>query len=407
VKDWIDQGLLTWLAAGAAALVALVVLSIALFSPRTDSSDNSSTGSTEPTSTANSGPQRAAATVETAPVPHDADAADDAAIWIHPTDPSLSTVLGTDKVEGGGLGVYDLAGQQLFFYFDGNLNNVDLRYNFPLGDTRVSLVGVTKRDQPATLIFYEVNATDRSLAQAGIVPLVEFGIEQPRGFAMYRSPVSGKYYAFVTDFATNGVSQLELDGASGTVTATLVRSLGLDSPTEGMVADDGLARLYVSEEDVGIWRYGAEPADADVRTLVDSVFASGGHLTPSIKGTAIYYRSDGDGYLVASSQGGGSFSVYTRVDNVFLGSFEVPSGDGVDGVSGQDGIDLTNVALGATFPEGVFVTQDHVNSDGGNGNAGNQNYKLVPWPRIAAAFTPPLTIDASFDPRSIGAPGAP
>jgi myo-inositol-hexaphosphate 3-phosphohydrolase len=406
VKDWIDPGLLAWLAAGATALVALVVLSLALFSPRSDSSLNSSPASIAPTTTTGDA-RRVAATVETEPVPHSADAADDAAIWIHPTDPSLSTVLGTDKVEGGGLGVYDLSGKQLFFYFDGNLNNVDLRYNFPLGDTRVSLVGLTKRNQPATLIFYEVNVADRSLVQAGVVPLAELGIEQPRGFALYRSPASGKYFAFVTDSRTNAVSQLELDGASGTVTATLARSIRLDSAIEGLVADDGLGRLYVSEEEVGIWRYGAEPGDGDARTLVDSVFASGGHLTPSIKGTAIYYRGDGDGYLIAASQAGGNFSAYTRVDNVFLGSFEVQSGDGVDGVSGQDGIDVTNVALGQGIPDGVFVTQDHVNSNAGNGNDGNQNYKLVPWSRIAAAFTPPLSVDTSYDPHLIGAPGTP
>jgi myo-inositol-hexaphosphate 3-phosphohydrolase len=107
VKDWIDPGLLAWLAAGATALVALVVLSLALFSPRSDSSLNSSPASIAPTTTTGDA-RRVAATVETEPVPHSADAADDAAIWIHPTDPSLSTVLGTDKVEGGGLGVYDL-----------------------------------------------------------------------------------------------------------------------------------------------------------------------------------------------------------------------------------------------------------------------------------------------------------
>lgn len=40
------------------------------------------------------------AKVETQSVPIDGDAADDPAIWVHPTDPSLSTVIGTDK-EGG------------------------------------------------------------------------------------------------------------------------------------------------------------------------------------------------------------------------------------------------------------------------------------------------------------------
>lgn len=72
-----------------------------------------------------------AATVETAPVPHTGDAADDPAIWINPSDPSQSTILGTDKL--GGLAVYSLAGAQLQYRPDGEINNIDLRYNFPLG----------------------------------------------------------------------------------------------------------------------------------------------------------------------------------------------------------------------------------------------------------------------------------
>src|SRR4051812_47856200 len=36
----------------------------------------------------------------TDPVPHDGDAADDPAIWVDPSDPARSRVLGTDK-EGG------------------------------------------------------------------------------------------------------------------------------------------------------------------------------------------------------------------------------------------------------------------------------------------------------------------
>ena len=44
------------------------------------------------------------ATAETTPVPDATDAADDMAIWIHPTNPALSTVIGTDKLAGGGSG---------------------------------------------------------------------------------------------------------------------------------------------------------------------------------------------------------------------------------------------------------------------------------------------------------------
>jgi len=68
------------------------------------------------------------ATAETDPMPNAGDAADDPAIWIHPTDPSLSTVIGTDKSNpGGGLTVYDLSGRQLFFHQVGQMNTDDVR----------------------------------------------------------------------------------------------------------------------------------------------------------------------------------------------------------------------------------------------------------------------------------------
>ena len=66
------------------------------------------------------------ATVETEPVPDAGDAADDAAIWVHPTDPALSTIIGTNK-DGGGLAVYDLTGSQVQYLAADDANNVDLR----------------------------------------------------------------------------------------------------------------------------------------------------------------------------------------------------------------------------------------------------------------------------------------
>src|SRR5690606_31613375 len=49
--------------------------------------------------------------VQTDPIPSPGDAADDPAIWLHPSDPAQSRVLGTDKRNG--LAVYDLQGRQL------------------------------------------------------------------------------------------------------------------------------------------------------------------------------------------------------------------------------------------------------------------------------------------------------
>ena len=64
------------------------------------------------------------ATVETQPVGHSGDAADDPAVWVHPTDPSRSAIVGTDKQ--GGLYVYDI-GTQLQYLPSGEVNNVDVR----------------------------------------------------------------------------------------------------------------------------------------------------------------------------------------------------------------------------------------------------------------------------------------
>jgi myo-inositol-hexaphosphate 3-phosphohydrolase len=402
-----QRGLGMWLLAGGTALIAGGVLLVALLAPRSAGSPQfggaAESVTPSPDTTRPSVQGEVTATAETEPVPHSGDAADDVAIWLHPTEPSRSTVLGTDKVEGGGLGVYDLDGNELYFYNSGNLNNVDLRYNFPLGDMPVALVAVTNRTAPVSVQFFRVNESDRSLTGVGEILLREVGIDRARGLTMYHSPVSGKYYVFVTNFSTNEVHQFELSGATGTVTGTPVRSFDNGDTTEGMVTDDLLQRLYVSEEDVGVWQYGAEPETGSTRTLVDDVVPNGGHITPNVKNLAVYYRSDGSGYLIVSSQGGSNFVVYERSTLAYLGAFEVSAGDGVDGVNGQDGIEVTNLPLGDSFPQGMFVTQDHVNSNSGNGNSGNQNFKYVPWERIANTLVPPLEIDTSFDPRAIGA----
>jgi myo-inositol-hexaphosphate 3-phosphohydrolase len=343
------------------------------------------------------------AAAETTAVPSASDAADDTAIWIHPSDPSQSVVIGTDKLTTGGLGVWDLQGDLVHWYAHGSMNNVDLRYNFPLGSERVALVGVTDRNETSTgARFYKVNPADRSLTLVGRIDTTG----RPRGFAMYHSPDSGRYYALIHDFHTNVISQWELNGTSGTVTGTMVRSFDNGDSSEGIIADDELKRIYVAEENVALWRYGAEPGDGSARTAVDTIAASGGHIVDNIKNPTIYYGRNGTGYLIVSSQGGSNFVIYNRGDNAFVGSFKIGTGPtGVDGVSGQDGADVTNFGLGSAFPNGLFTAQDHVNSDAGNGRSGNQNYKYVSWTDIANAFTPKLLIDPLFDPRQIGAPG--
>ena len=332
------------------------------------------------------------ATVETTPVPHSGDAADDPCIWIHPTDPSQSTFIGTDKM--GGIAVYGLDGAQIQYRADGNLNNVDVRYNFPLNGALIDLVAASNRSNDG-IALYRVNSGTRQLEDvaARVIPT---GISV-YGFCLYRSPVSGLTYAFVNDETGDVQQWLLYDNGAGLVDASLARSFSVGSIVEGCVADDVHSQLYIAEENVGIWRYGAEPGDGSTRTQVDAVGA--GHLTADIEGLTIYYASDGSGYLIASSQGSSDFSAYQREGpNAFVATWNVEPGAIIDGVSGTDGIDVTNVALGTAFPNGAFVAQDDSNP------GENQDYKVVPWDSIANGATGgPLTIDTTWDPRSVGA----
>src|SRR5688572_21970362 len=78
------------------------------------------------------------ARAQTAPVPNKKDAADDPAIWIHPQQPDLSLILGTDKQ--GGLHSYNLDGSPHEMVADGTKpNNVDVLYGFKLDGRTVDL----------------------------------------------------------------------------------------------------------------------------------------------------------------------------------------------------------------------------------------------------------------------------
>lgn len=333
------------------------------------------------------------ATLETSAVPTGDDTADDPCIWIHPTDPALSTIIGTNKNLGGGLHVYDLQGKEIQFTGGGRMNNVDIRYNFPLDGERVALVTAGERSRN-TIAIYKVNPETRSLEDVAVrdIPL---GLEEVYGSCMYHSPVDGRFYAIVND--KNGkIEQYHLfDDGEGLVDGELVRTLSVPSQPEGCVGDDILAALYVGEEEEGIWKFGAEPTDPVEGRMIEKI---GTHIVPDVEGLTIYYADDSTGYLIASSQGNNTYVIFTREGaNDYIGTFRIADGNQIDGTSDTDGIDVTNANLGPAFPAGVFIAQD------GDNPGANQNFKCVPWGTIARLFDPPLVISTSWDPRKVGA----
>ncbi len=354
-----------------------------------------------------------APTEETAPVPSGTatgdkeDEADDIAVWIHPTERARSRIIGVDKAFGGGGGllVYDLAGNQLQHLKVGSLNNVDIRYNFPFNGQAADLIVASNQTFDSISIF-RIN----SQGFVENVAVDESGKATDMrvyGSCMYRSP-TGRFYVFVTqnpyNTSTKGIiQQWELvDAGSGKVDAELVDTFEVGSETESCVADDVTGDLYVAETRVGIWRYGAEPSTRTPRTSVDSFGAGRLPLTGELEGLTLYYAGSSRGYLIVAEQFSNTFFIYRREKTQLGGhdyvtSFEIGPGNGIDGVNGTDGIDVTNVPLGDRFPQGAFLAHDQKNYDGDT--LLNSNYKVVPWESIASSAPSPLTIDTSYNPR--------
>ncbi len=127
-------------------------------------------------------------------------------------------------------------------------------------------------------------------------------------------------------------------------------------------------------------------------------------LVPDVEGLTIYYGEDGNGYLLASSQGNNTFAIYDRADsNSYLASFAI------EDVEESDGADVVNVPLGEDYPAGLLVVQDGSNEpavvfgdpEDGEIQNFNTNFKFVSLADFADTFPnlPPYDPNA-FDPRN-------
>jgi 3-phytase len=322
------------------------------------------------------------ATVETTGVPHGGDAADDPAIWVNTANPSGSLILGTDKA-GGGIRVYNMSGAEINKAGDGKaLNNVDVRNGFNLGGQSITIAAASDRNTK-TIAIYRLNP-DGSTIDIGSSNLrTSF---EPYGFCLYKSN-TGKFYAIMTANNTGTVQQYELvANSSGKIDANLVTrtvpfsgSQKITSQSEGCVADDELGFVYIGEEAKGIWKFGAEPNSSVNPT--SPTMPTGSNLKADVEGISLAKTGSGTGFILASSQGDSTFSIYRRDgNNPFVKKFSVAAG-AIDNVTGSDGVDSVVANMGTGFATGMFVTQDTKN-DGSGSAGGNQNFKYVPIERI-------------------------
>jgi len=309
---------------------------------------------------------------------------DDMCIWVHPTDPAKSTVIAADKAAQR-LFVYDLAGKVVQSVAAAKPGNIDLRYNFPLGGKTVDIVAMNRRKSgDYAIVVFKVDPATRRLER---IDNGKIATGENYGGTLFRSRKTGKFY-FVTAAKGGRCEQYELaDGGKGKVKGTKVRTWQAGY-SEGAVGDDAGGRIYIGQENKGVWELGGEPTDPAPGKLVLKVGEHG--LKADVEGLAIYrLGGKAQGYLLVSNQGAHNFKVFELAgEHKYVGTFTIA------GAKETDGIDVTNVGLGGRFAKGLFACHTH-SLKGVRGCP----VLLTPWSRIAASLDPPLTIHTSHDPR--------
>ena len=310
-----------------------------------------------------------AASAETDPVDSTSDAADDPAIWRNAANPAASLVIGTDKQAG--IHVYDLKGKRLSFTPAARLNNVDLR---EMAGGRVIVAASDRADKAnAHVALFTLDTAARRLVPMGRYPV---GAGEAYGMCLWTRAKDKALFGFVV-LKDGRIDQVRIDLSAATPRVETVRRMKLASQAEGCVVDDRTGLLYVAEEDVGLWRFAADPAAPVTATPIARV--DGRTLVADAEGLALAPRGAKGGYLVVSSQGDNGYSLYRLPGMTYAGRFRI-GGGAIDGTSDTDGIELALGDFGPDYPKGLFVAQD------GDNAPDTQNFKYVSWAKVVEAL---------------------
>jgi len=303
--------------------------------------------------------------IETDPSPYPGDSVDDAVVWYNSEKPEQSLVLTTLKASNQhpvlptGILTYDLQGNQRQFLKGGTPNNIDLRSGFPFGDQRQSLIAASHW-YSGKVGLYRLDA-NRKLTE---LKLFDTGVDKLRGLCM------GKLNDQFFYFAIGGTGTIERYRIIDLNHVILEGRWQLESESEGCVVDEVGNRVYIAEENRGIWYLPLNASENTNPTLLDHVRFFG-PLAKGIEGLAML--KDGEQrYLVASVQEKNRFAVYNLTTNRYVASFRINSKGSIDGVTKTDGVEIMNKPLGAQFPQGLMVVHDDKNEP-----QSNQSFKFV------------------------------
>jgi 3-phytase len=300
--------------------------------------------------------------------------ADDPAIWVHPSTPEHSIVVGTLK--NGGLTVFDLRGRELQRIpappapapdtEAGRYNNVDIVQNAQIGGRALDLAVVSDRGRDRLRIYSidprgapaggRVLTEVTTSAPALVFSADEAAVEDQRtayGLALRADPMGGAPWVVVSQRHETQLGLFRL-GADPTGRIEYQRAGQIELPAtfqvagevwapcadpgerpqvEGMVVDQTSDVLYAAQEDVGIWRIPLSETGFGQPVLVERVREygqpavfdeqteecvttgppsneAGEHLSADAEGLTIAYSGNMPRTLLASSQGDSTFATY-------------------------------------------------------------------------------------------------
>ncbi|HYP18353.1 MAG TPA: phytase [Opitutus sp.] len=291
---------------------------------------------------------------------------DDPAIWINPTNPAESLILGTDKNTDGALYVWGLDGK---IHHDKVIrglvrpNNVDIAYGVTVGGRKIDIAVLTER-YAHRLRAYRL--PDMAPIDNGGIPVFEGELARDcMGVALYTRPGDGALFAIVSrsDYQSPSKGYLHqyrlVDDGTGVLRGVFSRSFGDWSGVkeiEAIAVDNELGHVYFADEGYGIRKYHADPAADDAEDQLAVIGLEG--FAEDREGISLYKTGPATGFLVISNQQNNSMKIYTRE-----GTAEDPHAhrlikDVSISAIESDGNDVTSVALPG-FPQGLLVAMSN------------------------------------------------
>lgn len=188
--------------------------------------------------------------------------ADDIAFWINHLDSEKSLIIATQK--NAGYSIYNSRGETLLDALPGEnrYNNVDVMYGFELQGNKIDIAVFTDRNNNKLAIYkiidvepYIVDITDYDSNE--LFKARKPGKDTAYGEGVYKSPVSGDFYVFVTQNSTWNVSQFKLIPNGNTIGWQKIKDITLESDdnnkhAEGIVVDQEYGKVYIAQKEVGI-----------------------------------------------------------------------------------------------------------------------------------------------------------